>query len=214
MDAYLPWWITGGILSFITLGFYIALHRPLGVSGSWARLILWKNDRAIKQAEAPFQDNPKLFQDALMSATMEEFGETKVLEFMQSRHKSGVMPEFKSTATTVTVSPNRSPWTAHLMFLIMLVVGGALGAYFRGDLAIQSTLGELHTSLFGSGMGSLMMLFFGGLMVGFGTQMAGGCTSGHGLSGFSRLAPASIIATFSFFGAAIAFSMAAHYLGT
>jgi len=212
MELYLPWWIAGAALSFITLGFYITLHRPLGVSGSWARIILWKNDRAIKQAEAPFQDNPKLFEDALMAATIEEFGEEKVLEYMHSRHKTaGALPIAPSTNA---VSPNRSPWTAHLVFLIMLVVGGVLGASFRGELAIQPTLGELHTSLFGSGIGSLMMLFFGGLMVGFGTQMAGGCTSGHGLSGFSRFAPASIIATITFFGTAIAFSMAAHYLGS
>lgn len=211
MTLYLPWWIAGAALSFVTLGFYIALHRPLGVSGSWARIILWKNDRAIKQAEAPFQDNPKLFEDALMAATIEEFGEEKVLEYMQSRHKTTDTQAVKPTAQSI--SAIRSPWTAHLLFLVMLIVGGVVGAYLRGELSIQPTLGELHTSLFGSGIGSLMMLFFGGLMVGFGTQMAGGCTSGHGLSGLSRLAPASIIATITFFGTAIAFSMAAHYLG-
>jgi len=212
MDIYLPWWAAGAALSFITLGFYITLHRPLGVSGSWARIVLWKNDRAIKQAEAPFQDNPKLFEDALMAATIEEFGEQKVLDFMNARNKH-TGTDVETPTTTTSISPNRSPWTAHLFFLIMLIAGGVLGAYLRGGLVIQTTLGELHTSLFGTGIGSLMMLFFGGLMVGFGTQMAGGCTSGHGLSGFSRLAPASIIATFSFFGTAIAFSMAAHYLG-
>ncbi len=211
MELYLPWWITGTALSVITLGFYIALNRPLGVSGSWARIVLWKNDKVIKEAEAPFQNNPKLFEDALMAATIEEFGEETVLEYMQSRHKSDDTTPVKPL--TRSVSPNRSPWTAHLVFLIMLVLGGMLGAYLRGDLHIQATLGELHTSLFGSGIGSLMMLFFGGIMVGFGTQMAGGCTSGHGLSGFSRLAPASIIATITFFGTAIAFSTAAHYLG-
>ncbi len=212
MDVYLPWWIAGAALSFVTLGFYIALHRPLGVSGSWARIILWKNDRAVKEAEAPFQDNPKLFEDALMAATIEEFGEEKVLAFMNSRHQSTEDISLKPSKTTI--SPNRSPWTAHLLFLIMLIAGGVLGAHLRGELSFQPTLGELHTSLFGSGIGSLMMLFFGGLMVGFGTQMAGGCTSGHGLSGFSRFAPASIIATITFFGTAIAFSMAAHYLGS
>jgi len=211
MDMYLPWWGAGIALSVITLGFYITLNRPLGVSGSWARIILWKNDRAIKQAEAPFQNNPKLFEDALMAATIEEFGEEKVMEYMQSRHQHTETQSIK--ATNKAISPNRSPWTAHLLFLVMLVVGGMLGATIRGDLNIQPTLGELHTSLFGSGIGSLMMLFFGGLMVGFGTQMAGGCTSGHGLSGLSRFVPASIIATFTFFGTAIAFSMAAHYLG-
>lgn len=210
METYLPWWATGISLAFITLGFYLFLHRPLGVSGSWARIIMWKNDSVIQKAEAPFRKNPKLFEDALMAATIEEFGEKEVLEYIQSRHKH--TPVMQEDITT-TVPSSRSPWTAHLVFLIMLMLGGLLGAVIRGDLSFQPTLGLLHSSLFGNGIGSLMMLFFGGLMVGFGTQMAGGCTSGHGLSGFSRLVPASIVATLSFFGAAIVFSMAAHYLG-
>lgn len=37
-----------------------------------------------------------------------------------------------------------------------------------------------------------------GLLVGFGTQLGGGCTSGHGVCGISRLSPRSIIATLVF----------------
>jgi hypothetical protein len=35
----------------------------------------------------------------------------------------------------------------------------------------------------------------GGLLVGVGTRLAGGCTSGHGICGFARLSPRSIAAT-------------------
>ena len=48
----------------------------------------------------------------------------------------------------------------------------------------------------------------GGFLVGFGARMAGGCTMGHGLSGCGRLQPVSFAATASFFGAAIAVSIA------
>ena len=43
-------------------------------------------------------------------------------------------------------------------------------------------------------------------MVGFGTRMSGGCSSGHGLTGCSRLHPVSLVATAVFFAAAAAVS--------
>ena len=45
------------------------------------------------------------------------------------------------------------------------------------------------------------VLCVGGVLVGFGTRLAGGCSSGHGLSGCGRLRPVSILATGVFFGA-------------
>ena len=48
------------------------------------------------------------------------------------------------------------------------------------------------------------MLFVAGLLVGIGTRYAGGCTSGHGVCGLSRLSPRSLIATAAFIGAGIA----------
>lgn len=46
----------------------------------------------------------------------------------------------------------------------------------------------------------------GGILVGFGTRLAGGCSSGHGLSGCGRLRPVSLVATAVFFGTAVAVS--------
>ena len=43
-----------------------------------------------------------------------------------------------------------------------------------------------------------------GLIVGFGTRLGSGCTSGHGVCGISRLSPRSIIATIAFMGAGFA----------
>ncbi len=40
-----------------------------------------------------------------------------------------------------------------------------------------------------------------GLLVGFGTRHAGGCTSGHGVCGIGRLSPRSIVATMTFIAA-------------
>ena len=49
-----------------------------------------------------------------------------------------------------------------------------------------------------------MMVVIAGLLVGVGTRYAGGCTSGHGVCGLSRLSPRSLVATLSFMGAGFA----------
>ena len=43
-----------------------------------------------------------------------------------------------------------------------------------------------------------LMLIIAGVLVGFGTRLGSGCTSGHGICGISRLSKRSIIATMSF----------------
>lgn len=42
------------------------------------------------------------------------------------------------------------------------------------------------------------LLIAAGLLVGYGTRLGGGCTSGHGICGMSRLSPRSIVATIIF----------------
>ena len=143
-----------------------------------------------------------------MVATIAEFGREEVTRFLESRHQQKAGDE-KQAAPAAT---KRVHWTVHLVFLLALIAGGVIGATIRGGISIQMDMGSVHTELFGQGFAVLMTLFVGGALVGFGTQLAGGCTSGHGLSGVSRLVPASLIAAASFFGAAIVFSMAIHYL--
>ncbi len=50
---------------------------------------------------------------------------------------------------------------------------------------------------------SLPILVAAGLLVGFGTRLGSGCTSGHGLCGIARLSKRSIVATSVFFGVAM-----------
>ena len=47
-------------------------------------------------------------------------------------------------------------------------------------------------------------LIIAGLLVGIGTRYGGGCTSGHGVCGLSRLSPRSLIATLAFMGSGMA----------
>lgn len=50
---------------------------------------------------------------------------------------------------------------------------------------------------------SLILVAIGGLLVGFGTRMGGGCTSGHSVCGIARLSARSIVATMIFMAVAV-----------
>jgi len=51
---------------------------------------------------------------------------------------------------------------------------------------------------------SYVVIVAAGLLVGFGTRLGGGCTSGHGICGIARLSPRSIVATVIFMAVAVA----------
>ena len=55
-----------------------------------------------------------------------------------------------------------------------------------------------------AGTPPLPLVALGGLLVGFGTRLGNGCTSGHGVCGVSRLSPRSIAATLTFMAAGAA----------
>jgi uncharacterized membrane protein YedE/YeeE len=59
---------------------------------------------------------------------------------------------------------------------------------------------------------SLPLLVAGGLLVGFGTRLGGGCTSGHGVCGVARLSPRSLVATLVFMAAGFATTFVARHL--
>ena len=71
----------------------------------------------------------------------------------------------------------------------------ALGIHFDGGLNPAQLFGiDAVSSLKG-----ILILLIGGILVGFGTRYAGGCTSGHAISGLSNLQVPSLIAVIGFF---------------
>jgi uncharacterized membrane protein YedE/YeeE len=61
---------------------------------------------------------------------------------------------------------------------------------------------------------SYVVIVAAGLLVGFGTRLGGGCTSGHGICGIARLSPRSIVATAIFMAVAVAVvALTRHGLG-
>jgi uncharacterized membrane protein YedE/YeeE len=90
-----------------------------------------------------------------------------------------------------------------LPFIAGLVFGGFISAVLGGGFAPTWDLG-LFDQVIGFGhAGKLAWMFAGGLFIGFGTRLAGGCTSGHGIFGISNFEFPSLLSTISFMAAGI-----------
>ena len=89
------------------------------------------------------------------------------------------------------------------------VVGGAILAAFLGTGHV-SGYGRLSAVLPAPVLAGVLLVV--GLLIGYGARWAGGCTSGHGISGCAAGSPESIAATSTFFGVAIAVTFAVHLL--
>ena len=85
---------------------------------------------------------------------------------------------------------------AERIWRILFLAGLPLGAW----LAVQAGWAALP----GAPPGNLLLAVIGGLLVGFGTRLGTGCTSGHGVCGLARLSPRSLAATLIFMAAGMA----------
>lgn len=78
-----------------------------------------------------------------------------------------------------------APWGIAAAFVVGLPLGAGIVALVGGPVETRFAP-------------SLAILLIGGLIVGFGTRLGSGCTSGHGVCGLSRLSPRSMAATGAF----------------
>jgi hypothetical protein len=74
----------------------------------------------------------------------------------------------------------------NILFLIGLIIGPIIYTLFNQE--------QISISI----SNSYLLLMFAGLLVGIGTRISGGCTSGHGISGIGRFSVRSIVATITF----------------
>jgi hypothetical protein len=108
----------------------------------------------------------------------------------------------------------------NLIVVVGAMIGGYVAVHFMGDptnvainptsieqlasLGIDAPDGKLAPdALFGNQIfespKSILILIIGGILIGFGTRYAGGCTSGHAISGLSNLQLPSLKAVIGFF---------------
>jgi uncharacterized protein len=85
-----------------------------------------------------------------------------------------------------------------LPFLLGLVLGGYLSAALGGGWHPTWALGMFDTVIGFGPAGKLAWMFIGGAFIGFGTRLANGCTSGHGIFGMSNFELSSLVATVCF----------------
>jgi len=106
------------------------------------------------------------------------------------------------------------------------IVGGLIGWDVPDrDWRIAFIVGLILAPLSGSVVGyavaepqmpaSWAVIVIAGLLVGFGTRLGGGCTSGHGICGVARLSPRSLVATAVFMAVAVVVvAITRHVLGS
>jgi len=97
---------------------------------------------------------------------------------------NGRMIGISGIASNFLVSKNNR--IENFLFLVGLILGPLIYNLISGK--------EINISI----SSSLILLIIGGSLVGFGTRLSSGCTSGHGISGISRFSLRSIIATITF----------------
>lgn len=86
------------------------------------------------------------------------------------------------------VKPKKNDLDWRLAFFIGLISGGALLFYLKPEQFVN--LSQASTADY----------IIAGFLVGFGTLLGNGCTSGHGVCGISRLSIRSILSTLTFIG--------------
>ena len=196
------WWQGALALAFVTLVFWWTMRAPLGVSSSWDRIVHWRDEEEFAWKERAMFEQRHQLNDAMMAETIAQFGEEAVAKLM-AQQRDAAAKEFAAHSG----ERRQIPWQAHVTFLAMMMIGGLIASVLRGDFYPRLDMGAEYVRLIGSGPHVWLVLLTGGFLVGFGTRMAGGCSSGHGLSGCARLQPGSLAATGAFFGMAVVTSL-------
>ncbi len=192
--AHVNWLIGGLALAMVLILHWLLLSRMMAVSGRVTALMRLLFERSPNNAEGDegVDEAPMTAEEmaeALREATADAFGEDALEEM-----STGPAPVM------------REPWpvSAHLGFLVAMVVGGTISALISGSFSFDLLLADpSFKQHFGDGATALSVLFGGGLLVGFGSRMAGGCNTGHGLCGTSRFQSGSTLSTAAVYVAGI-----------
>jgi len=192
--SYWPWWAGALALGALPVAYWLVVRRPFGVSGLLGRLVSLPDEWAVaRESGAALASEEEL--DALLdAATREQFGDA--------------IPAVGGKP----VGPRGRPLGARLglaeagAFVVAMALGGLVARLYAGR-APGPWLGASFERAFGHGGGALGVLFLGGLLVGAGTTVAEGCSTGHGLTGSARLQPGSLLATVCFMVAAMGVSL-------
>lgn len=104
-------------------------------------------------------------------------------------------------AIATGIASEGAPWRLAVAFVVGLPLGAAVVALLIRQPVVMVTT-------------SVPLLLIAGLLVGYGTRLGNGCTSGHGVCGIARLSPRSLVATAVFMAsAALTVFLSRHVIG-
>jgi uncharacterized membrane protein YedE/YeeE len=189
-----PGWVGGIALAVVMIVHWFGVGRMMAVSGRVTAIV----DRLRHGREDESADGEEMTQEELLAAIRAE---------TTARFGAGAVtaPTAEAPATEKRAP---QPFLAHPLLFVALAVGGLLGTSASGTPTFTLRSEGFTNLVGGSQTLASVVLVFGGVLVGFGTRMAGGCTSGHGLCGVSRGQKGSLLATCAFFGAGVVTSFA------
>ncbi|MGH7270763.1 MAG: YeeE/YedE family protein [Polyangiaceae bacterium] len=199
--TYWPFWEGGAALAGVMLLHWLMTGRMMAVSGRFTALVnRLRSQDFTGDAEGPLDERALIA--AMRAATVEQYGEAAVGASLPTAAASG----------PVALPAQRL--SDHLLFLACLVLGGLGASLSTTRFHVVPLLSSTGFSQLthGSAAAGAAVLLAGGVCVGFGTRMAGGCTSGHGMCGVSRLQPGSLLATAAFFGTGVLTAFALGWL--
>ncbi|MER5184833.1 YeeE/YedE thiosulfate transporter family protein [Streptomyces sp. NPDC002896] len=211
MSTYWPWWAGAIGLALVTIAYTLATDRSFGVSSAWDRVLHWRSERHLERLEEEFTDDRALA-EALAAATAEHFGTGPGAPTSPHSPYEQTQPQDPNGEPTSAESPSVTslrpvPVVTQAALLVSIFLGGWIAAVTSGRFQFRFDMGPGFRNLVTANPTAMIaLLFVGGVLVGFGTRLAGGCSSGHGLSGCGRLSPVSIVATAVFFGTAVVVS--------
>ncbi|MFG3691589.1 YeeE/YedE family protein [Micromonospora sp. NPDC047740] len=208
MNEYWPWWAGAVGLALTTINYAVTTDRSFGVSGAWDRVLHWRAERRVERVNAQFADE-RVLTEALAAAAADQFGAGSAAPAARrAPHGDARTSEQdgrpRAAASPALASLLPAPLISQVALLLSVFVGGWVAAVTTGRFQLRLDMGAAFAQIVtDKPIAMIGALFVGGVLVGFGTRLAGGCSSGHGLNGCGRLQPVSIVATAVFFGTGV-----------
>ena len=126
-----------------------------------------------------------LFVPMLLIFGNKAFGVSSSLDFLCAMAAPKIHKQFFSSIS------GSNAWKVY--FVAGITIGAFISVFFLSSEPVKFLPDEYYSPA------GYLQLLIGGILVGFGTRYANGCTSGHAITGFSLLNIGSIKSTISFF---------------
>ena len=176
-DGFWPWWAGGLAVAAIAVLVPLATGRFLGVSSVYAALFAKRSEDEVSLDE---------LERALLAETEAEFGPLAAEESK---------PPLRDRLAALRIAAEKF----RPLFLVGMLVGAAVVAVLSGKVGPLASLGASFDLRYGGfGPAPMLALVASGVLIGLGTRVAGGCTSGHGISGVARGERGSLLSTMTF----------------